>query len=167
MLTLLRYLHHNDTSGATEMVINVWFEANPACQISVNDPLLYASLLNIAGLTDLAIGEFFRAEKRLLECKSIRSTYLAENDEPMVNINSNIGLAYGCQQNYQKGIHHLQEALRITQTWSHQNLLKEVLVYTNMGKVHGVAGNFSAGESCLHIALQAATTLDSLFWITA
>lgn len=103
MLKFVRYLHHNDTAGATEMVIEVLFEANSASQKTESDPLLYANLLNIAGLTDLAIGEFARSEKRFLKCQSIRSKYLAGNDDLIMNIKSNLGLAYSCQWDYQNG----------------------------------------------------------------
>jgi tetratricopeptide (TPR) repeat protein len=149
------------------MVIDVWFEADSVSKAEESDPLVHANLLNIAGLTDLAIAEFDRAEKRLLECLSIRSKHLGANEEPMVNINSNIGLAYGCQNDYRNSIRYLQKALDIVHSWDRPSPVKEVLVYTNMGKVHGVAGDFDASEDCLNIALQAAASLNSVFWITA
>ncbi|KAF2010589.1 hypothetical protein BU24DRAFT_472756 [Aaosphaeria arxii CBS 175.79] len=161
------YLFHNDIAGTVAMVIDVWFDANAACKKTGQDPMVYANLLNIAGLNNMSIGEFARSEAHFLECKSIRSKHLAENDEAMLNINSNIGLIYSCQNDSQRGVSFLMRALKILHSWDHRNLVKEVLVYTNLGKIYGAAGELDEAERYLHIALQVAIELNSVYWTTA
>jgi tetratricopeptide (TPR) repeat protein len=167
MLTIVRYLHHNDTTDALQMVLEVYFEADSICQEEERDNMLHAHLLNISGLTDLTNGEFVRAEKRFLDCKEIRAKILPANDSLMININSNIGLAYGCQENWSKSIAHLEEAIRLLQSWDEPSPVKKVLVYTNIGKIYGLSKAFDKSEQYLGLALKSATALRTVFWTTA
>jgi tetratricopeptide (TPR) repeat protein len=131
------------------------------------DPLLYATLLGYGGIQDMWIGEFQLAQTRFQEALQITLQILPPDDEAVLNSDNNLGLAYGCEEDYARGENYLGRAEEIFRADPARYITKGILLNANTARNDYCSGKFKDAQRRLDSALAEAIEMESVSWQAA
>lgn len=131
------------------------------------DPLLYATLLQYGAIQDMWIGEYQRAYSHAQEALDITLAHLEPNDEQVLNCYNDLGLAYGCKNDYTRGDDYFSRAEGIFQTDPAKYPAKGILLNANIARNDYCSGGYESAQRRLNLAMAEAIEMESVFWMAA
>jgi tetratricopeptide (TPR) repeat protein len=149
---LIRYLREISNFSECKAVLDVAFKM---CQ--EKNSLLYANLLNTAGIIATRQNRINDGYKHHKECLQIRKALLDKDHEEVANSHNNIGNTYLSDCKYDEAIKEYLEAIRIDRLQPEAEANKILNIrYSNIAEAHMMKYEYNEMENYLNLSQQLA-----------